>query len=55
MSEKHKKVCMDLNYFEHFLVLVSTLSGSASISAFDSLVDVPKGIASSPVRIKICA
>ena len=36
MSEKHKKVCIALTYFEHFLVYVSTVSRSVSISAFAS-------------------
>ena len=25
MSKKHKKVCVTLNYIEHFLILLSTL------------------------------
>ena len=52
MSEKHKKVCRALNYFEYFLIFVSAVNGSVSTSA--SLVDVPVGIASSPVGWKIC-
>ena len=55
MSEKHKKVCRALNYFEHFLVFVSELSDCVSISAFASLVGFPVGIASSAVGLKICA
>ena len=31
---KHKKVCTTLNYIEHFLILVSTITGCISISAF---------------------
>ena len=50
-----KKVCRALNYFEHFLVFVSALSGSVSISAFVSLVGFPVGIASCGVGLKICA
>ena len=50
-----KKVCRALNYFEHFLVFASALSGSVSISAFVSLVGFPVGIASSGVGLKICA
>ena len=50
-----KKVCRALNYFEHFLVFVSALSGSVSISAFVSLVGFPVGIASSGVGLKIGA
>ena len=53
MSEKQKKVCGALNYFEHFLVFVCY--GCVSISAFASLVSVPVGIPSSVVGISICA
>ena len=55
MSEKHKKVCKVLNYCEHFLVFVSDISGCVSIAVFASLVGVPVIIASSAVRLKICA
>ena len=54
MSKKRKK-SRTLNYFEHFLVFVSTVSGCVSISAFASLVDVPISIASSAVGLKMCA
>ena len=37
------------------LILVSTVTGCVSSSAFDSLVCVPVGITSSSVGIKICA
>ena len=53
-KEKHKNVSMVLNYFEHFLVFVSAVSGCVSISAFASLVGVPKAIfVSSTVGLKI--
>ena len=55
MSEKPKKVCRALNYFEHFLVFVSYVSVCVSISAFASLVGVPVGVTSSAVGIKIYA
>ena len=55
MSEKYKKTCKYLNYVEHFFVLVSTVTGCASISAFVSLVCVPVGFTSSAVGIEICA
>ena len=55
MSEKSKKTCKYLNYVEHLLILVSTVSGCVSISAFASLVCVPVSITSSVVGIKICA
>ena len=53
MSEKHKKVCKALNYFEHFPIFVFAVSGCVSISAFASLVRVPVGITSSAVQLKI--
>ena len=55
MSKKHKKVCITLNYIEHFLILASTISGCVSISAFASLVGIPIGITSSAIRLKIYA
>ena len=55
MGEKCKKTCKYLNYAEHLLILASTITGCASISAFVSLVSVPVGIKSSAVGIKICA
>ena len=54
MSEKNKKVCRGLNYFQHFLVFISAVSGYVSILAFASLVWVSVGIKSSPVGLKIC-
>lgn len=52
MSAKHQKVC-NLNYFDHFFVLVFVVTGCVSISAFTSLVDVPFGIAKVTVGLKI--
>ena len=52
MSEKHKKVSRDLNYFEHFIVFVSAVSDCVSISALASLVGFPVAIASSAIRLK---
>ena len=40
---------------KHLLVLVLTVTGCVSISAFTSLVCIPVGITSSAVGIKICA
>ena len=54
MGKKHKKVCRVLNY-SFLLILVSTVSGCVSISAFVFLVGIPIGITSSAVGIKICA
>ena len=53
-SEKYNKTCKYLNYIEELLILVSTVTGCVSISAFASLVWVPVGITSSAVEIKIC-
>ena len=55
MSEKYKKTCKYSNYVELLLILVSTVTGCVSVSAFASLVRVPVGITSSAVGIKICA
>ena len=55
MSEKYEKTCKYLNYVEHLLILVSTVTGCVSISAFASLDVIPVGITSFPVGIQICA
>ena len=55
MCEKYKKTYKYLNYVENLLILVSTVAGCVSISAFASLVCVPVGITSSAVRLNICA
>ena len=44
---------MYLNYVENVLILVLTVTGCISVSAFASLVCVPVGITSSAVGIKI--
>ena len=41
MNKNHKKVWEMLNYIEHFIVLVSTITGCVSISAFASSVCIP--------------
>ena len=53
MNGKHKKVCMALHYFEHFLVFVSAVSGYVPISASASLVGVSLGLASSAAGLKL--
>ena len=55
MSKKHKKVCATLNYFEHYLILASTITGCISISAFSSLISIHIRITSSAIGLKICA
>ena len=54
MSKKHKKVCRVLNYTEHLLIVISTITGCVSISAFASLVGILIRISSSKIRLKIC-
>ena len=54
MSKNHIKVCRVLNYIEHLLILIATLPGSVSISAFASLVGITMGITSSAIGLKIC-
>ena len=55
MSEKYKKTCKCLNYVEHLLSLVSTVTCCVSISAFASLVCVSVGITISTVRLTVFA
>ena len=55
MSKMHKKVCRGLNYSDHLLIVISTITGCVSISAFASLVGIPIGISSSAIGLKICA
>ena len=54
MSNKNKKVCMTVNYIEHFLILESMVIGCVSISAFASIVGIPIGFTSSAIGLKIC-
>ena len=55
MSEKHKKICTTLIYFEDFPILASTITECVSISSFGSLVGIPIGITCSAIELKICA
>ena len=48
-----KKVWTTLNYIKHSLILIPTITGCVSVSAFASLVGIPIGITSSAVGIKI--
>ena len=48
-TKKHKKVCGLFSYIEHLLILVSTVTGCVSISAFTFLVGIPVGITNSAV------
>ena len=54
ISKKYEKVYRLLSYIEHLLILISTLTGCASISVFVSLVGIPVGITSSAIVLNIC-
>ena len=43
-----------MNYIENLLILIATLTGSVSISAFASLVFIPIGITSSAIGLNFC-
>ena len=49
-----KKTCKYLNYIDHLLVLVSTVTVSVSSSAFASLACIAVGITNCVVGIKLC-
>ena len=51
MSKKHNKVYRSFNYIEHWLILISTVSGCISIPAFASLVGIPIGVTSSAIGL----
>ena len=53
MSRKREKVCTNLNYIEHFLILASTITGSVSISNFASLYGIPTGIMNFAIGTRI--
>ena len=53
MSKKHKKVCTTLNYIEH-VFLASTITGCILISAFASLIGIPKATAISVIGLIMC-
>ena len=55
MSKKQKQVCRVLNYIEYLIILVSTVTGYVSISAFASLVGIAIGITTSVTGLKIFA
>ena len=54
LSNKSKKDCTTLNYIEHFLNLVSTVTVCIFISAFASLINISKGVMSSTIGLNIC-
>ena len=54
MSKKDKKVCRVLNYIDHSLIAISTITECVSISASASVVGIPLGITSSATGVNIC-
>ena len=48
-------MCRNLCYFEHSLLFIFAVTGCLSISAFVSFVDIPVGITSSALGLKIYA
>ena len=54
MSKKHKKVYRVLHYIDHSLIVISTITGCVTISAFVSLVGIPIQIRSSTIGLKFC-
>ena len=55
MSKMQKKGMQGFKLLKQFLAFFSAVSGCVSFSGFASLVDVPFCIASSAVRLNICA
>ena len=54
INKKHKNVCRVLNYIDHLLIKISTITGWVSISAFSSLVGIPIEITNSALGLKTC-
>ena len=54
MNKKYREVCRILNYIDHLLIVISTINGCVSISAFAVLVCIPIGVTSSAVELKVC-
>ena len=44
-----------MNYIDHLLIVISTITGCVSVSIFATLVIIPIGITSSPIGLNICA
>ena len=53
INKKHKKVCRDLNYTDHLLILTLIVTGWVSISVRLPLVGISVGIASSAITTKL--
>ena len=55
INKKHKKSCKILNYINHLLIVICTITGCVYISVLASLVGIPIGISSFAVGLNICA
>ena len=53
MNKQHKKVCRVLNYIDHLLILIPTVTGYVSIFAFAFLVGITIGNTRSEIGLKI--
>ena len=53
-SKKYKKIFRVLNYIEHSLIIIFTITGCVSISAFASLVGISIRVTSSTTGVKTC-
>ena len=53
MNKKHKKRCRVLNYIDHLLIVICTITGCVSISAFGCLVGIPIRIMGCTTGLKI--
>ena len=53
MRSIKKKLCKVLNYIDHSLIVIFTITGGVSIYAFASLVGITIGIGST-IRWKLC-
>ena len=54
LSKKHENVFRVFNYTDQSLIVISTITGCVSISAFASLVGIPVGITSFVIGLKVC-
>ena len=52
MSKKHKNVYRVLNYIEHFLILISWVTGCVSFSTFAFFVGIPIEITSPAIGLR---
>ena len=54
-EQKAKEVCTTPDYIKHFHILAFAFTAFASVFAFAFLLDIPVGMVSSAVGLKICA